>query len=121
MIRFINEHKKYVKLNCFSALRIHKESSKHSIIESSLVQDHDVAIESAQALIAKHSAKNETRSKKIGSKVVTNMLSKMIYGYLKKWKEVTDMHKAALQTKIKDKLIKVYNNYMTSYFVAWKN
>ena len=31
------------------------------------------------------------------------------------------MHKAALNTKIKDKLIKVYNNYMTSYFVAWKN
>lgn len=49
------------------------------------------------------------------------MLSKMLYGYLKKWKENTDMHKAAVQTKVKDKLIKVYNTYMTSYFVAWKN
>ena len=31
------------------------------------------------------------------------------------------MHKAAVQTKVKDKLIRVYNTYMTSYFVAWKN
>ena len=49
------------------------------------------------------------------------MLSKMIFTYFRKWKEVTDMHRAAVQTKIKDRLIKVYNNYMTSYFVAWKN
>lgn len=49
------------------------------------------------------------------------MLSKMVYGYFNKWKETTKMHKAAVQTKVKDKLIRVYNTYMTSYFVAWKN
>jgi len=87
---------------------------------STLEQDHDVAIESAQAMIAQKTSSNETRNKKLGTKVITHMLSKMIFGYLKKWKEVTDMHKAAVQTKVKDKLIKVYNNYMTSYFVAWK-
>ena len=86
-----------------------------------LEQDHDIAIENAQAVIAAKTSENETRNKKIGSKVITNMLSKMIFGYFNKWKVATDMHKAAVQGKIKDKLIKVYNNYMTSYFVAWKN
>jgi hypothetical protein len=31
------------------------------------------------------------------------------------------MHKAHVNTKVKDRLIKVYKIYMASYFVAWKN
>ena len=91
------------------------------MIGETIELDHDVAIEEAQAMIARKKQESETRSKKIGTKVIQHMLSKMLYGYLRKWKENTDMHKAAVQTKVKDKLIKVYNTYMTSYFVAWKN
>ena len=61
-----------------------------------LEQDHDIAIADAQAVIARKTAEAATRSKRIGSKVITAMLSKMIFTYLKKWKEVTDMHKAAV-------------------------
>ena len=121
MIRFSNTHKKFILLNCFSAMRIHKESQKHMIMGETLTQDHDVAISAAEAVIARKTAEAATKSKKIGSKVITAMLSKMIFTYFAHWKEVSDMYKAAVRGKIKDRLIKTYNNYITSYFVSWKN
>jgi|DEB0MinimDraft_12_1074336.scaffolds.fasta_scaffold03314_2 hypothetical protein len=48
------------------------------------------------------------------------MLGKRLFSYFMQWRDVNENYKQTLHTKVNDKIVKMYKNYMGSYFTMWK-
>ena len=48
------------------------------------------------------------------------MLGKRLFAYFMHWHNVGVNYNQTMGSKVKDKIVKMYVNYMKSYFVGWK-
>jgi hypothetical protein len=52
--------------------------------------------------------------------IVRDMIGKRLFAYFAHWKGHTDSFKAGMNGKIKDRIIRMHNSYVLSYFQNWK-
>jgi hypothetical protein len=48
--------------------------------------------------------------------IVRDMIGKRLFAYFDHWKVHTSSFKTGMNTKIKDRIIRMHNNYVLSYF-----
>ena len=48
------------------------------------------------------------------------MLGRRLFAYFDHWSRVNQHYKVTMQTRVKDKIVKMYVNYLGSYFTHWK-
>ena len=98
----------------------HKETKKHKIMQSALRDDMDVALEEHNKVIKAHTDKMNTKSAMKSGNIVRDMIGKRLFAYFTHWRDHTASFKTNMNTKIKDRIIRMHNNYVLSYFQNWK-
>ena len=61
--------------------------------------------------------KNQLRA----SFIVRAMMGKKLFAFFQKWKKETDHIRVTCNSKVKDRLMKIYRNYQLIYFQRWKD
>ena len=119
-IQFGQTNRKYTMQSVFNALRQHTEVKKFSMMSTAVESDMNVAIsETEQFNKDKTSALLRSNQTRAGN-IVRDMLAKRLFAYFMHWNNVGVNYNQTMETKVKDKILKMYINYMKSYFVGWK-
>ena len=85
-----------------------------------VTQDMDVAIRDFDNFNKNKTKSLETANSLRASNITRDMLGKRLYAYFIHWHKVKVNYHNTMQTKVKDKIIKMYLAYMRSYFNGWK-
>ena len=80
----------------------------------------DVALEEHRQFNAQHQSKEMTKSQKKSVSVVRDMMGRRLRGYFNYWKDHSTTFSTAMNTKIRDRIFKIYRDYMLSYFSHWR-
>ena len=115
-IRLGQVNRKYNLKAVFDAMVCHKETKKHKIMQSALRDDMDVALEEHNQMIKAHTDKMNTKSAMKSGSIVRDMIGKRLFAYFAHWRDHTAGFKTNMNTKIKDRIIRMHNNYVLSYF-----
>ena len=115
-IRLGAVNRKYNLKAVFDAMVHHKESKKHKIMNAALRDDMDVALEEHNQIIKKQQDKMLTKSQMKSGSIVRDMIGKRLFAYFAHWRDHTASFKNNMNTKIKDRIIRMHNNYVLSYF-----
>lgn len=120
-IQFGKENQRYIMKNCFDALRQESETAKYEAMYRAVKEDMDPAIESTAKWNMNKDRAILTKSQLRAGSITRDMLGKRLLSYLLLWKKETDIYRVTLHSKIKGRLLKLYSNYMLSYFKHWKD
>ena len=120
-IQFGKENQKYILKNCYDALRNESETAKYDAMYRAVKEDMDPAIESTAAWNMNKDRAILTKSQLRAGNITRDMLGKRLLSYFLLWRKETDIYRIILNTKIKGRLLKMYSNYMLSYFKHWKD
>lgn len=61
-----------------------------------------------------------TRSKMNSGNIVRDMIGKRLYAYFQHWKEHAVSYHTKMNTKIKDRVFKMYRERLLDAFLHWK-
>lgn len=90
------------------------------MIRKTLDEDLDVAIIKHKAFNSEVNSNMRTSQTVRASNITRDMLGRRLYDYFKKWKEDSSSLKLAINSTLKDKMVRMYRGYLLSYFNHWK-
>ena len=120
-IQFGKENQRYILKNCFDALRHESETAKFEAMHRAVKEDMDPAIESTAEWNKNKDRAILTKSQLRAGNITRDMLGKRLLSYFLLWKKETDLYRITMNSKIKGRILKMYSNYMLSYFKHWKD
>jgi len=85
-----------------------------------LKEDMDVGIAQAKEFNGKKSTELARSNQLRASNIVRDMLGKRLWSYFEHWRDANANYHQTMDMKVKGKIIRMYKNYLQSYFTAWK-
>jgi len=83
--------------------------------------DLDVAISETKKFNEENSSRIKHKKKFRAGEIVSIMLGRKLFAYFNHWRNVNKNYQNLMQTKVKSRIIKMYCNYLQSYFDHWKD